>query len=224
MGWAAALFAMLASSVVAVIVINLIIAMHQGRETFLQLGEALTLGVTVTVVNSTLALLFVTVIWNRPDSAWLMVVPVAALYFAYRSAQSERSKRKSITHLFNLGRELQGSVQTDMVIRTLTNHAVEMLDADWVGLGIHACGPLLILTVAEAAGSDGDVRRPLVELSGRADVDDHRVLGRAALETERLEQETGEIIFQGGTSTLVVQPRPGGLVLRIDLGEDERRP
>lgn len=27
------------------------------------------------------------------------------------------------------------------------------LDADWVGLGIHSCGPLLILAVAEAAGS-----------------------------------------------------------------------
>jgi len=131
-GWSAALVAMLASSFVAVIVINLIIAMHQGRKTFLQLGEALTLGITVTVVNSCLALLFVTVIWRQPDSAWLMVVPVAALYFAYRSAQSERSKRKSITHLFNLGRELQGTVQTDTVIRTLTNHAVEMFNADWV--------------------------------------------------------------------------------------------
>ncbi len=131
-GWAAALFAMLASSVVAVIVINLIIAMHQGRETFLQLGEALTLGVTVTTVNSTLALLFVTVIWHQPESAWLVVVPVAALYFAYRSAQSERSKRKSITHLYNLGRELQGTVQSEMVIRTLTNHAVDMFNADWV--------------------------------------------------------------------------------------------
>jgi PAS domain S-box-containing protein len=131
-GWSAAVFAMLASSVVAVVVINLVIALHQGRETFLQLGEALTLGITVTTVNSCLALLFVTVIWHQPDSAWLMVVPMAALYFAYRSAQSERRKRKSITHLFNLGRELQGSVQTETVIRTLTNHAVDMFNADWV--------------------------------------------------------------------------------------------
>jgi PAS domain S-box-containing protein len=131
-GWSAAVFAMLASSVVAVIVINMVIALHQGRETFLQLGEALSLGVTVTAVNSCLALLFVTVIWHQPQSAWLILVPVAALYFAYRSAQSERRKRKSITHLFNLGRELQGSVQTDTVIRTLTNHAVDMFNADWV--------------------------------------------------------------------------------------------
>jgi PAS domain S-box-containing protein len=131
-GWAAAVFAMLASSVVAVVVINLVIALHQGRETFLQLGEALTLGVTVTIVNSCLALLFVTVIWHQPGSAWLMVVPMGALYFAYRSAASERRKRKSITHLYNLGRELQGSVQTETVIRTLTNHAVDMFNADWV--------------------------------------------------------------------------------------------
>ena len=131
-GWSAALFAMLASSVVAVVVINMVIALHQGRETFLQLGEALTLGVTVTVVNSCVALLFVTVVWHQPDSAWLMVVPVAALYFAYRSASSERRKRKSITHLFDLGRELQGSVQTDTVIRILASHAVDMFNADSV--------------------------------------------------------------------------------------------
>jgi PAS domain S-box-containing protein len=131
-GWTAALVAMLASSVVAVVVINMVIALHQGRETFLQLGEALTLGVTVTVVNSCVALLFVTVVWHQPESAWLMVVPVAALYFAYRSASSERQKRKSITHLFNLGRELQGSVQTDRVICILASHAVDMFSADSV--------------------------------------------------------------------------------------------
>ncbi len=153
-GWSAAVFAMLASSVVAVIVINLVIALHQGRETFLLLGEALTLGVTVTVVNSCVALLFVTVIWHQPDSAWLMVVPVAALYFAYRSAQSERRKRKSITHLFNLGRELQGSVQTDTVIRTLTNHAVDMFNADWVEVLVAPDGAGAAWRRASQAGSE----------------------------------------------------------------------
>jgi PAS domain S-box-containing protein len=132
LGWSAALFAMVASSVTAVVVINIVIALHQGRATFLQLGEALTLGVTVTVVNSCLALLFVTVLWHQPESAWLMVVPFAALYFAYRSAQSERRRRQSITHLYNLGRELQGSVRTASVIGTVTAHALGMFNTEWV--------------------------------------------------------------------------------------------
>jgi PAS domain S-box-containing protein len=154
LGWSAALFAMVASSVTAVVVINIVIALHQGRATFLQLGEALTLGVTVTVVNSCVALLFVTVLWHQPESAWLMLVPFAAIYFAYRSTQSERRRRKSITHLYNLGRELQGSVRTANVIDTVTAHALDMLNAEWVE----------VLVAPEVAG--GPWRR-----ASRAEVD-----------------------------------------------------
>ena len=154
LGWSAALFAMVASSVTAVVVINIVIALHQGRATFLQLGEALTLGVTVTVVNSCVALLFVTVVWHQPESAWLMVVPFAALYFAYRSAQSERRRRQSITHLYNLGRELQGSVRTASVIGTVIAHALDMFNAEWVEVLVApevAGGPWRRLSRAEGA-------------------------------------------------------------------------
>ena len=47
--------------------------------------------------------------------------------------------------------------------------------------------------VAEAAGGDGDVRRPVVELSGRADVDDHRVLARAALDRIQPRERAGVV-------------------------------
>ena len=154
LGWSAALFAMVASSVTAVVVINIVIALHQGRATFLQLGEALTLGVTVTVVNSCVALLFVTVLWHQPESAWLMVVPFAALYFAYRSTQSERRRRQSITHLYNLGRELQGSVRTASVIGTVTAHALDMFNAEWVEVLVApeiAGGPWRRMSRAEGA-------------------------------------------------------------------------
>jgi PAS domain S-box-containing protein len=154
LGWSAALFAMVASSVTAVVIINIVIALHQGRANFLQLGEALTLGVTVTTVNSCLALLFVTVFWHQPESAWLMVVPFAALYFAYRSAQSERRRRQSITHLYNLGRELQGSVRTASVVSTVTAHALDMFNAEWVEVLVApdvAGGPWRRMSRAEGA-------------------------------------------------------------------------
>ena len=158
LGWSAALLAMVAFSVTAVVLINIVIALHQGRATFLQLGEALTLGVTVTVVNSCLALLFVTVLWHQPESAWLMVVPFAALYFAYRSAQSERRRRKSITHLYNLGRELQGSVRTASVIDTVTSHALDMFNAAWVEVLMApeiSGGPWRRASQAEAGEAEG---------------------------------------------------------------------
>ncbi|MFG2045529.1 hypothetical protein [Dactylosporangium sp. NPDC048998] len=77
------------------------------------------------------------------------------------------------------------------------NIAGPVLGLDWVGLGIHACGPLLILVVAEAAGSFQRLFAEIVtEL--RAEIDRQR--STLAMDTA------------GGVSTVAVVPaQPGPL-------------
>ena len=47
--------------------------------------------------------------------------------------------------------------------------------------------------LAEPAGGDGDARRPVVELSGRADVDDHRVLSGPTLDRVQPRERAGVV-------------------------------
>ncbi|GAA2351592.1 hypothetical protein [Dactylosporangium salmoneum] len=60
------------------------------------------------------------------------------------------------------------------------NIAGPMLGLDWVGLGIHACGPLLILVVAEAAGS---FQRLFAEIVAELQTDIDRQRGALAMDT-----------------------------------------
>jgi diguanylate cyclase (GGDEF)-like protein len=103
-GWAAAYVAVTIASLIAVPAIFIAISLNDGGVRPERFWRMLTTGLFVTLANATVALVAVRLMWRNPMTAWLLLVPTATVFIAYRAYSAERQKRESVDFLYRASR------------------------------------------------------------------------------------------------------------------------
>ena len=129
-GWIATLAATVAWAITQYILIGAAISLAEGQLQLKTLGQGIVLGMPVTLTNTCLALLAVTILHSNPVAAWLLLIPVATLYFSYRAYTSERQKHESIESLYETSRMTHGTLKVEDAMKTLLAQACEMFRAE----------------------------------------------------------------------------------------------
>ncbi|MDQ4124266.1 MAG: ATP-binding protein [Actinomycetota bacterium] len=129
-GWIATVVAVALTTLLAAVMITIAISLSEGKLHLETLTEGLGLGIMVGMTNTCIALVAATLMWERPEAAWLLLVPVATVFFAYRAYTSERQKHKSLESLYESSRVVQGSLQIEATISELLSQARKMFQAE----------------------------------------------------------------------------------------------
>jgi diguanylate cyclase (GGDEF)-like protein len=127
-GWGATFAATISANILGLLLISLAIRLATGTapEFFKLLGS----GAIAAFFNTCLGLVIVTVLWIRPEAAWLPLVLAALMIVAYRIYASVRQKHESLEVLYESTRRLQQSADVDAVIGTFLAQAREMFRAE----------------------------------------------------------------------------------------------
>jgi diguanylate cyclase (GGDEF)-like protein len=127
-GWGATFAATISANVLGLLLISLVITLATGTapEFFKLLGS----GAVAAFFNTCLGLVTVTVLWLRPEAAWLPLVLAALMIVAYRIYGSVRHKHESLEVLYESTRRLQQSEDVEAVIGTFLAQARDMFRAE----------------------------------------------------------------------------------------------
>ena len=129
-GWAAAFTATMVAMVMGVAMVLLAISLTEGSRQTHMAPRVLWMGAVVGATNTSLALVGVMIVNTLPSAAWLLLVPSATLFFAYRSYTGQRQRNESLQLLYESTRSLQQSLKVEETMRTLLAQARQMLRAD----------------------------------------------------------------------------------------------
>ncbi len=138
--WIAAFAAMLVACLLGALTIATAISLSGGAPQFQKLPEMLKFGGMVALANTSLALLAISVIWIDPAAVWLLIVPLAVLFLAYRAYISEREKHDRLELLYQSSRIMQHSPELDSALIALLDHARAMFRAEVAEVIIYARG------------------------------------------------------------------------------------
>src|SRR5919106_2963343 len=128
-GWMAALLATQVTLWVADAAINAAIHLSGDRLPPQAMWEVLGLGVIATAMNTSLALIAVTILARSPASAWLALTPLIVLFVAYRAYSSKRAQHEQLESLYEATRALHESAQLESAMATAASQARKLLDA-----------------------------------------------------------------------------------------------
>ncbi|MEY2434942.1 MAG: hypothetical protein QOC92_4667 [Acidimicrobiaceae bacterium] len=140
--WAATFVATLVTTVFGVIAVFLAISLSEGALQRHEFPRALGLGVLVTITNTSLALVGATVAWTDQRGVWLLVVPGATLFLAYRAYVSYREKNQSLEFLHRSTRLMNESPQVESALRALLVQARAMFRAERAEITLMAASPV----------------------------------------------------------------------------------
>src|SRR5918996_1044986 len=143
-GWMAALLATQVTLWVADAAINAAIHLSGDRLPPQAMWEVLGLGVIATAMNTSLALIAVTILARSPASAWLALTPLVVLFVAYRAYSSKRAQHERLEALYEATRALHESPQLESAMVTAASQARKLLDAQG--------GEIILLPDAEREG------------------------------------------------------------------------
>ncbi|MEA2499577.1 MAG: hypothetical protein QOH26_1982 [Actinomycetota bacterium] len=130
MGWLGVFVATLVAACVSVLMVVLAISASEGHVETESLPQGLLYGSIVTITNTSLALLGVSVISSRPETMFLLAVPTILLFLAYRAYMSQREQRESIEFLYESTRMAHRSLQSQSAITSLCTQARKMFRAE----------------------------------------------------------------------------------------------
>jgi diguanylate cyclase (GGDEF)-like protein len=128
--WLTAFLATSAENAVGVFAITAVISLAEGALQLARIPRMLGLGAVVSLTNTSLALLVITILFVQPAAAVLFAVPILAVYAAYRAYLSEREQHEGVEMLYESTRILQRSPQLDSALAALLDHARKMFRAE----------------------------------------------------------------------------------------------
>jgi diguanylate cyclase (GGDEF)-like protein len=128
--WPTAFLATAAENMVGVFAVTAAISLAEGAPQHARIPRMLLLGSVVSLTNTSLALLLITVLFVEPAAALLFAVPIIAVFVAYRAYVSERQQHEGLEMLYESTRILQRSPQIDQALVSLLDHARKMFRAD----------------------------------------------------------------------------------------------
>jgi diguanylate cyclase (GGDEF)-like protein len=128
--WPAAFLATSAENMVGVFAVTAAISLAEGALQLARIPRMLLMGSVVSLTNTSLALLLITVLFVEPAAALLFGVPILAVFVAYRAYVSERQQHEGLEMLYESTRILQRSPQIDQALVSLLDHARRMFRAE----------------------------------------------------------------------------------------------
>jgi diguanylate cyclase (GGDEF)-like protein len=128
--WPTAFLATSAENMVGVFAVTAAISLAEGNLQHARVPRMLIMGSVVSLTNTSLALLVITVLFVEPAAALLFAVPIIAVFVAYRAYVSEREQHEGLEMLYESTRILQRSPQIDRALVSLLDHARKMFRAE----------------------------------------------------------------------------------------------
>jgi diguanylate cyclase (GGDEF)-like protein len=128
--WATALIATSAENAVGVLAVIAAISLAEGVAQHGRIPRMFLMGSVVSLTNTSLALLVITVLKYEALAAVLFAVPIAAVFIAYRAYVSERQQHEGLEMLYESTRILQRSPEIDRALVSLLDHARRMFRAE----------------------------------------------------------------------------------------------
>jgi len=130
-GWLAAGLAAIVALVLATGLITAAIRMSGGRLNAQEMIEVLGLSSIATLMNTSLALIGVHLVWSTPSSAWLALIPPIVLSFAYRAYVSQREERARLESLYLAMRSLHEAGHIEVALTGAAVQASQMFEAEF---------------------------------------------------------------------------------------------
>jgi diguanylate cyclase (GGDEF)-like protein len=128
-GWAGAVLASQAALLLADGLINAAIGLSGDRLASQAAWGVLATGVAATAMNTSLALVGVTILSRDLGAAWLAAVPPVVLFIAYRAYSAKRREHERLESLYEATRALHASPQLESALSTAVAQARELFDA-----------------------------------------------------------------------------------------------
>jgi diguanylate cyclase (GGDEF)-like protein len=128
--WPTAFLATSAENMVGVFAVTAAISLAEGSPQAARIPRMLLMGAVVSLTNTSLALLVITVLFVEPAASLLFAVPIIAVFVAYRAYLSERQQHEGLEMLYESTRILQRSPEIDQALVSLLDHARKMFRAD----------------------------------------------------------------------------------------------
>lgn len=159
-GWAAAYVAVVVAGLIAVPAIFIAILLSDGTAQGQPegLGRMLLTALFVSLTNASVALIAAMMMWRNPAASWVLLVPAATLFVAYRAFSSERQKRETLDFLYRASRIFQEVREVDDAVVTLLRELREAFSGE--------VAEMLIV----GATDDGAVLRTAVAIDGSPEV------------------------------------------------------
>src|ERR671919_266936 len=167
------------------------------------------LAVVATAMNTSLALIAVTILARSPASAWLALTPLVVLFVAYRAYSSKRAQHERLEALYEATRALHESPQLESAMVTAASQARKLLEAQG--------GEIILLPDAEreaafstrlGPGDRIEVMRP-IEFDANEELWRPVVAGRQTILVNRHANDQG-YLAERGIHQAVVAPLQGG--------------
>jgi hypothetical protein len=111
--WPTAFLATSAENMVGVFAVTAAISLAEGAPQHARIPRMLMMGEVVSLTNTSLALLVITVLFVEPAAALLFAVPITAVFVAYRAYVSERQQHEGLEMLYESTRIMQRSPEMD---------------------------------------------------------------------------------------------------------------
>jgi signal transduction histidine kinase len=191
-GWAGAFAATVLALVASDLLIHLAITLAGGSLGTSRWYQLLGLGVFSTITNTSLGLIGITVLWLEPAAAWLLLIPSAAAFLAYRLYQSGRKTQASLRSLHESTTLAHEEIESETVIAALLRQACEMLRAEIAQVTVFdASGDSSAIVTTIGPGELVDVKRgvalnPLEGVWARVASEDRGIALPAPIDNNRL--------------------------------------
>ncbi|MDQ3877917.1 MAG: ATP-binding protein [Actinomycetota bacterium] len=129
-GWIAAFAATAAGTAMSVLTINLAMYLSGAGLNLHAVWNVISISLGISLTNTSLALIEITILWHQPGAGWLILVPASALFLAYRAYASGRQKHESLEQLYRASRVAQRSLKLEETQLALLSQAREMFRAE----------------------------------------------------------------------------------------------
>ena len=129
LSWVAALAGALIASIGSALTISIAMSLAEGERP-VGFVRSLRFLVIITLTNTSIALAAVTVLWLEPVAVWLLIIPIALMFFAYRAYTSQREKHESLEFLYESTRMLNRSLQVESATSALLHQSQRMFRAE----------------------------------------------------------------------------------------------
>jgi diguanylate cyclase (GGDEF)-like protein len=158
-GWFAAFTATHLVDIFTSCMVTGAISLTEGKPA--QLPRIFGAGTLTTFTNTCVALVTVTVLWNRPASAWLLTALVVLIGLAYRAHGIVRRRHESLRILYESTRVAHGSLDTSSMLTVLLEQAREMLRADVAEVTLFGPDDEPALRTTRGPGEESSVMEPV---------------------------------------------------------------
>jgi diguanylate cyclase (GGDEF)-like protein len=139
-GFVAVAAGIAATLVTSNVLISAAIRMSGGSLSELERRTMYALTVGAGFMNAALGLVAATVLWARPQTAWIAAVPSAVLFFAYRAYLSQRLERERLQSLYEVSGELHRLPKIEDALAAAVDRARIMFDAERARIVLHPDG------------------------------------------------------------------------------------